>query len=220
VNWLYTVPTDTFAGARLPSLFRWVRLELGRRAVDAPDAWVALRDAEDTYWKEIGGRSWRGFPYVRNLERWLVQRDVKPDGVVRRGTDVRNGDPDPANGRSYESLRTNLASKRSRIYLAVDNAFLGADESDPVELKVTYRDVAGSAWRVVFRGKGGRTLRTSLVRGRSGARGAFRTVTFRIDQPGFDDGLPGATDIALEAVRGDLEASFARVVKLPARKPA
>jgi hypothetical protein len=38
-------------------------------------------------------------------------------------------------------------------------------------------------------------------------------VTFRIDDAGFDNGLAGGTDFALRAVRGELEASFVRVVR-------
>jgi hypothetical protein len=198
----------------MTSHFRWLARELGRRAADAPDAWAALRDAPDHYWKERGDRRWRGFPFVRNLERWLVQRDVAPDGIPRRGTLVHTGDPHPDNGRSYESLRTNVARRRTRMYFDVDNAFIGAGEPSPVELKVTYRNRPGTSWRAIFRGQGGQTVETPVVRGSRRGRGAFRTVTFRISEPGFDDGLPGATDIALEAVRGDLEASFVRVVKL------
>jgi hypothetical protein len=36
----------------------------------------------------------------------------------------------------------------------------------------------------------------------------------RLDAQNFDDRLAGSTDLALEAVHGDLEASFVRVVKL------
>jgi hypothetical protein len=53
-----------------------------------------------------------------------------------------------------------------------------------------------------------------MVRGTANGRGRARTVTFRIPDPGFDDKLPGSTDIALRALTGDLEASFVRVVKL------
>jgi hypothetical protein len=78
---------------------------------------------------------------------------------------------------------------------------------------VTYRNVPGTSWRAVFRGAGGHTLVTPPVRGKVGAGRGFRTVTFALAAPGFDGGLPGGTDIALEAVRGDLEASFVRIVK-------
>jgi len=66
-------------------------------------------------------------------------------------------------------------------------------------------------------GEAPRACRTSPTTGTctpTRGRGVFRTVTFRLNAPGFDNRLPGATDIALRAVRGALEASFVRVVKL------
>jgi hypothetical protein len=213
VNWLYISPGGTYAGSRMRSHLRWVRQELGRHAADAPDAWVALRDAEDRYWADRGDRSWRGFPYVRDLERWVVQRDVRPDGVPRRGTSVHVGDPSPDNGRSYETLRTNVRRGVNHIYLDVADGFLDGAAHDPIELKVTYRDFAGRDWRVLYRAADGTTGRTPVVRGTDEGEGGSRTVTFRIDAPGLDGGLPGGTDVALEAVHGDLEASFVRVIK-------
>jgi hypothetical protein len=221
VNWLYTLPEDRYGGHKLRSHFAWVRQELGRHVEDAPDAWVALRDGEDRYWLDRlhegdPVRRWHGFPFVRNYERWIVQRDAGPDGFPRRGTLLHRNDPSKDNGRSYETLRTNLATGDPRIYLDVDDRFLGAAANAPVDVKVTYRDFARRSWRLLFRGAGGQTLATPLVRGRTRGRGALRTVTFRLTAPGFDNGLAGGTDIALEAVRGNLEASFVRVVKLPA----
>jgi hypothetical protein len=220
VNWLYALPEDRYGGHKLRSHFSWVRQELGRHVEDSPDAWVALRDAEDRYWLDRANdgedvRRWQRFPFVRNFERWIIQRDAAPDGFPRRGTLLHRNDPSKDNGRSYETLRTNLATGDRRIYLDVDDRFAARANGGPIELKVTYRDFAHRSWRVVFRGAAGQTLTTPLVRGRAGGRGALRTVTFRFAAPGFDNGLPGGTDLALEAVRGDLEASFVRVVKLP-----
>ena len=210
LNWIYVVPDASRLGP-LASHWDWVRRELGRGPRDSPDAWVALRDAEDRYWGRRGGRRWRGFPFVRNLERWVVQRDVRPGGIARRGTLVHRGDPAPDNGRAYESLRTHAARGRRRLHFDVDDRFLSAAGGAPVELKVTYRDFARRAWRLEYRAAGGVTRRSRPVRGRG--RGRQRTITFAIGDPGFDNGLPGRTDFALQALRGDVEASFVRVVK-------
>jgi hypothetical protein len=215
VSWIYVVP-DASRLDRLAGHWRWVRRELGRRPETAPDAWVALRDAEDPYWRDRGDRRWRGFPYVRNLERWIVQRDVAPDGIARRGTLRRSNDPAKENGTAFESLRTHVARGRRALLLDVDERFMDATATAPIELKVTYRDFAGTAWRADYRAAGGVTRSTPIVRGTAGGSGRLRTVTFRIPDPGFDDRLPGSTDIALRALRGDLEASFVRVVKLTA----
>ena len=205
LNWIYVVPGPSRLDA-LAAHWEWVRRELGRRPENAPDAWVALRDAEDVYWRERGDRRWRGFPFVRNLERWIVQR-----GAARRGTVVRRDDPHPENGRAFESLRTHVARGRRSLAFDVDERFMGAAAAAPVELKVTYRDFARRAWRLQYRARGAVTRSGPVVRGRG--RGSFRTITFTISDPGFDDGLTGGTDFALRALRGDLEASFVRVVR-------
>src|SRR3954447_10783147 len=209
-NWIYLVPRDSRL-RQLAAHWAWVRRELGRRPETAPDAWVALRDAEDVYWRDKGGKRWKGFPYVRNLERWVVQRDVAPNGIARRGTLKHNGDPTADNGTAFESLRTNVARKRRDLFFDVDPRFVSAG---PIELKVTYRDFRGRAWRVGYRATGGVTKATPVVRGSRRGRGGLRTVTFLIDDAAFDSGLAGATDFALHAVKGDVEASFVRVVKL------
>ena len=41
-----------------PELWNWVRLSLGRTAADSPDAWVALRDAQDIYWADDTTIDW------------------------------------------------------------------------------------------------------------------------------------------------------------------
>jgi hypothetical protein len=80
----------------------------------------------------------------------------------------------------------------------------------PLEVKVTHRDFRGRAWRLQYRATGGLTRNGPVIRGRG--RGGFRTTTVTISDPSFDDGLPGRTDFALRTLRGDLEASFVRVV--------
>ena len=211
LNWIYAVPGPSRMRA-LASHWRWVRRELGHPPETAPDAWVALRDAEDVYWREREGKRWRGFPYIRNLERWVVQRDVAPDAIARRGTVVKRNDPAGDNGTAYESLRTNVARGRRFLRFDVDERFLGRVAAGPVEVKVTYRDFARRSWRLQYRAIGGATRSGPVIRGSRRGRGRFRTVTLRISDPSFDGGLPGATDFALRALRGDLEASFVRVV--------
>ena len=81
MNWVYVVPGPSFM-VEYPEHWDWVRLSLGQTAPTSADAWAALRDAEDTYWGAGSGEGdgpftskakWRERPFVRNLERWLVQ---------------------------------------------------------------------------------------------------------------------------------------------------
>ena len=157
MNWIYVVPGPSYM-ATYPELWSWTRLELGKRVYDAPDAWAALREAEDTYWIDDTSHTWSGAPWVKNLERWLRQNDVAPDGIVRRGTDVRANEPTPENGTAYEGLRTQISLGRNAIYLDLDERFFagGVVDAGGVEVKVTYRDsgsglvphrLSGNGWR-------------------------------------------------------------------------
>ena len=84
MNWVYVVPGPSDMVQYAPH-WDWVRLSLGQTAATSADAWADLRDAEDTYWNAGSGEgdgpftsraAWRDRPFVRNLERWLVQVDV------------------------------------------------------------------------------------------------------------------------------------------------
>ena len=107
---------------------------------------------------------------------------------------------------------------RRALFFDVDERFMDRSDGAPIELKVTYRDFAATAWRADYRARGGTTRSTPIVRGTAAGRGATRTVTIRIPDPGFDDGLPRSTDIALRAMVGDLEASFSASSRAASRR--
>lgn len=208
-RWLYVVPGPSYM-KDLPDLWTWTRLELGRTALDAPDAWVQLRDAEDRYWADEGtgpgGVPWDGFPYIKNLERWIVQRDVAPDGISRRGTEVHTGELDPYNGTAYEGRRTDHANGSDWLYLFVDPAFSGAET-----VKVTWRDTTTAAWSLEYdTAAGPRT--TPIVTG--SGDGAVRTATFALPGARFAGGLAGGADLRIYAGGAeDLEVTLVRVVR-------
>ncbi|MES9602465.1 hypothetical protein [Actinomadura sp. NPDC000929] len=211
-NWVYVVPGPSYM-KEYPQHWRWVRLSIGKTASDSPDAWAALRDAEDTYWKDTtgpftGARRWPGRPWVRNLERWLVQRDVAPDGRARRSTaDVHSGVLGPENGTAYEGLRTDRAQGQTSLYFDLDDRFLRG-RLRPVQIKVTYLDAGRGDWWIEHRGG-----RSPAVR-RTGD-GAWKTATFRLPRPAFANRLPGGTDFRIATGAGDdLDVRFVRVVRL------
>ncbi|MDL4816289.1 hypothetical protein [Actinomadura opuntiae] len=212
VNWLYVVPGPSYM-KQYPAQWRWVRLSLGKTASDSPDAWAALRDAEDTYWRDetgpfTGNRAWRTRPWVRNLERWLVQRDVRPDGTPRRATaDVHRNVLSKENGTAYEGLRTDRAHGQTSLYFDVDERFRPRRDRGPVEIKVTYRDAGRGSWWLEY--EGGRSPRI-----RRTGDGAWKTATVRLPRPVLADGLNGGTDFRVTTGAGDdLDVRFVRVVR-------
>lgn len=216
MNWIYVVPGPSYM-SDFAAHWEWVRLELGKTAATAPDAWAALREAEDTYWIDDDSHTWAGDPYVVNLERWLVQRDVAAGGLSRRGSEQHTGVLDPANGTAWEGRATDHAAGSDFLYFDVADGFLhdttGA-AATTVQIKVTYRDTGAAIWSLEYAAAGGGApKRTPTVT--NGGTGALRTASFTIADAAFDDSLADSTDFRLFAGGAeDVEVTFVRVIKL------
>lgn len=209
VNWMYVVPSDSYM-SQFPALWEWVRLSLGRQPATAPDAWVALRRAEDRYWLYDSSHTWTGAPWIQNLERWIVQRDVVPGGVSQLGSDTFTGHVDPDNGTATEGRRTDVGTNNNALYFDVDAVFLTGTVSQ-VTVKVTYRDAAGGNWTLDYSTSAG-PVSTQAVLGTG--TGAWQTATFTLAGACFDDLLPGACDLRITTHGSvDTEVRFLRVLR-------
>ncbi|KAB2963021.1 MAG: hypothetical protein F9K18_09075 [Thermoanaerobaculia bacterium] len=208
VSHLYVVPADSYLDA-FPGLWSWVRHSLGHSAYTSADAWVALREAEDTYWYDDDSRTWQGKPWVKNLERWLLQRDLAGH-VSRRGTEALTGVVAAENGTAYEGRRTHLANGQAALALFVDDRFLPRGRSFAVDLKVTFLDAGAGSFRVEYPVAGGTVLSDAV--GFTGS-GIWRTATLRLDAALWNGALAGGADLRLVATGSDLEARFVRLLK-------
>jgi hypothetical protein len=208
VNHLYVVPADSYLDA-YPGLWSWVRHALGQSAYSSADAWAALREAEDAYWYDDPSRTWTGKPWVKNLERWMRQRDVSGD-VSRRGTEAFTGVVAPENGTAYEGRRTHLAIGRAGLALFVDDRFLPRGRSFAVDLKVTFLDAGAGSFRVEYPVAGGTVLSDAVPFTGSGV---WMTATFRLDAALWNGALASGADLRLVAAGSDLETRFVRLVK-------
>jgi hypothetical protein len=207
-QWLFVAPVDSHL-VELADHWRWVRAELGRTAADAFDGWVALRDAEDTAWADDATVAWPARPWVANLERLVVQREVAPDGRSARGTEVRAGVLEPRNGTAYEGRRTTAAAGGQALYFAVEPAWLAGDH--PVVVHVAFLDDACGAWTLRYATAAG--VRASAAVACTNT-GAVRTARIALPDARFAGRLAGGTDLAV--VRGgaaDVEVRFLRVVR-------
>lgn len=212
-NWIYVVPTQSKMG-EFPELWDWVRLSIGHTARTAPDAWAVLREAEDVYWADNdlppfdGTAQWRGKPWVRNLERWVVQRDVPGALAHSTDVDVHSDVFTEENGTAREGLSTGVADGDDRLAFDVDDRFVesSAAGSDVVVL-VTFWD-GGGPFRV-----GGSAYESATV-APAGAR-AWRTATVTMPVAALDGDQPGGSDLAVIA-EGDQDVivRFVRVVRL------
>ncbi|GAM27213.1 hypothetical protein SAMD00019534_103880, partial [Acytostelium subglobosum LB1] len=216
VNWLYVVATDSYI-AKYAAHWNWVRLEIGKSASQAYDAWAQLRSAQDTFWS---GNSypltWKGMPYVNNYERYLTQRDVAPGAVTVKGTTKYSKILDPTNGIAYEGRATNLTSGNNAIVFYLDDEFVSPanQAATPVTIKVTYLDNQDTTWALQYINVAGVLTVTDPVV-QAGLTKNLTTASFSITDAVFKNTVqPGNSDFKL-LVTGtkNIEIWFIRVIK-------
>ena len=209
VDYLHVLPLHSYIEV-YPALWNYVRLSLGKKPADSPDAWVVLREYEDTFWTTDTTVSWTGSPWLKNMERFLVQRDVTPNGVSQPGSEQKDQVWDARNGRSYEGRKTNHQSGSDFLYFDINDQFLN-QASVPVKLQITYLDEGDNAWWVEYAGKEGHKRTESVMNENSGQK---KTVQFVIQDGWFDNSLPGGTDFYIyNGGAGDVEIYFVWLIK-------
>lgn len=183
-------------------LAAYVRRALGRQITDTPDAWCYLREAY------VRGPQNEALP-LKNLERWLTQRDapgamtVPADRLER--TYGMTTDP-PGHRSEFNARRTDVATGNDAIVFHLDDRF---DASGGALLKVTWLDDSRAAWLVEYATTEG-YQKTAAVTGK--ATGKVRTATFALPALAQVDG----PELRLRCVGpGDVTVHFVRVVKGP-----
>ena len=213
MNWIYGWPDESYMET-FPEHWSFVRHSLGQTVASTTDAWVALREYEDVYWRDDDeSHSWSAHPWIHNFERWLVQRDVAPDGMTQRGTTEVTGDMHRANGTSYEGRRTDLASGQNSLYFDLDDrlaARIAADPERRAELRVVMRTLDGISSGVSLALNDVDTI--EVIRP---PNGELETVVFRLDDVALDGSVGDGFDFRLVAAHGDVEVMFVRVVLVP-----
>lgn len=215
LNWIYVVPGPSYL-REYPEHWDWVRLSQGQTVETSADAWADLRDATDEYWSDDNidpselGRfadpaAWKDRPFVRNLERWLVQVDEPGSVAHRTDADVHTGVLEPENGTAYEGLSTDVAAGDTGFAFDVDPAWADAAAGSALVLKVTYRD-EGSGDFAVDTAAG-----ASAVVSRDGA-GGEKTATLALPE----GALGGDHRIRISLADGadDLVVRFVRLVRV------
>ncbi len=210
VNWLYVVPGPSLMDQEAEN-WDFVRLSLGRRPADSPDAWAVLREGEDQFWSDprppFDNRAWRNRPFIRNFERWLTQVDL-PGARPRRSTvDVHRGDPNKENGISYEGLSTDVGRGSRDLAFRLDPDF--AAEKFQALVKVTFWDNAKGSFRVRYAGGTSKAVKFT-------GKKTWRTATIAVAvTPGGQ--LPGKTDLRVhKSGPGDASFWMVRVIRTDA----
>jgi hypothetical protein len=152
-----------------PELNEYARIVQGYRRENAPDAWAYLRQFAH-----------RGTP-VKNIERWLIQRDLpgsrsEPAEPVERFPLPAEKAEHVSSVIDYDSRRTNLAGGQEGLLFALDRAFWS--QPQPATIKVTYVDRSPARWHIQTTGGDGEVQRTPSVE--NSGDGLRKTATFRL----------------------------------------
>ncbi len=187
-----------------PELNTYLLRTQGRRRETSPDAWAYLREG---YLR--GGRDGLA---VKNIERWLVQRDVPGSVSVaaeRYDRFALSNDP-PGKNYDCDARRTDRANGQDGLVLQLDQVFWPVPAR--AEVKVTVVDREACTWRLLTTNAQGREVRSEPVAGR--ADGQRRTVTFEVAELAAKRSFAGQMDFRLVTDGpGDLTVQMVRVVK-------
>ena len=191
----------------------WVEKELGKKVFNAADAWVSLREYEDKFFVDntpANDINWNNKPWLHNFERWLVQKDIAPNGMSKRGTDIRSNVLDTDNGTSYEGRKTDTANNQDYLYFFVQDNFAHGTSPD-MQLKITYLDSGTSNWKLQYRNKLGQIISEPIQNSNSNT---LKTATFEFINVNFDNDMTGNADFRLfNGGLNDIEIRFVRLIR-------
>ncbi|MEX2123295.1 MAG: hypothetical protein WD795_05350 [Woeseia sp.] len=184
-----------------PRMLNWMSLELGQSADTSPDAWVALMRTWVRYSNETRE--------IKNLERWLQQRDIQGAGTEPALT-VEHGFNAAANSTlSSKYWNMDLARRGQKIGIAVNDRFL-VGGPHPVAIKVTYFDSSTEEWSLVYNQSNGEAGAHTIE---GGGTQKVKTATFFLKD--FQARASGLNfDFTLESAGGKTPFMFVRLIRL------
>jgi hypothetical protein len=194
--------------------WNWVEKQLGKKVGNAADAWVALREYQDTFFidnEPSNEVQWNGKPWLHNFERWLLQKDIAPDGMSQRGSDIRVNVLDSDNGTSYEGRRTNRNSNQDYLYFFVQDDFAFGNAAN-LQLKVTYLDTGTASWQFQYQNLLGQQEIQSVSNTNSQT---IKTASFELAAINLNNAMTGSSDFRIyNGGINDIEIKFVRLLKL------
>ncbi len=177
-----------------PEQMVWVGQTLGRTVQDSPDIWCALRES---YVRKAGP--------VKNVERWLYQRDspgFETSPVVKIDHPIKMWMVAPDQNFDY------IARKGKQIGLAVDDRWCGGKPVD-VAVKTTYFDKGVGTVDVHVKTKGGDVTKQIKLTGSD----KLKTATFVIEDAVFP-AQKMDYDLTFKSSGDEAVLSFVRIIRL------
>jgi hypothetical protein len=150
---------------------------------------------------------------VKNIERWLLQRDVDGSRSVPAERVDRHPLPSEAKDQpafDYDARRTNRRNGQDGLAFQLDPLFW--PQPRPAVVKVTFADREAATWYLVTTNGAGERVQSAPVRNRGD--GERKTATFHVANLAARQAFPGGMDFRLVAEGpGDLTVTMVRVLK-------
>lgn len=185
-----------------PALNQYVLLTQGRHRGNSPDAWAYLRESRLREFKQTP---------VRNMERWLVQRDVPGSKSVPTEKILRHPLRFDLPGASFDldARRTDRANGQNSLAFQIDSEFWKTP--GPALVKVTFINRQPCRWHLVTAEPNGQLVKSAPVE--SDSSGKKATATFRVKEFAASRSFPGKMDFHLvNEGPGDLVVQMVRVI--------
>jgi hypothetical protein len=152
-----------------PELNEYTRITQGYHRGNSPDAWAYLRQFD------------RGSMPIKNIERWLIQRDAPgsrsvPAERVDRFPLPPEKRPGVTRVHDFDARRTDIVHDQRGLLFALDRVFWSTPQ--PATIKVTCTDRAPARWHLEYTDADGHAQRTPSVGNTGDDR--RKTATFRI----------------------------------------
>ena len=185
------------------TLHDYVLLQLGNTIETTPDIWCYLRETDiGTGYVDAGA--------VKNIERWLTQRDLAGGMTVATEFVARDFDSgwNVAPYGDFTARRTDTANGSDRIFFNVDSRF---DLSDTLHVMVEVVDSLANLWSIEYFDDGDTLTTTDIYAGPGDD--SVRTIDFTLASI-TPDSMTGGTDFAIKRESGgDVVARWVRVVR-------
>ncbi len=177
-----------------PDQMVWVGQTLGRTVEDSPDIWCALRES---YIRKVGP--------VKNVERWLYQRDspgfeTNPAVKIDHPIKMWMVQPD----RNFDCI----ARQGKQIGLAVDDRWAGGGPVD-IAVKTTYFDQGAGTIDIGLRTRNGPITKQILMTG----TGKLKTATVFVKDAVFP-AKKMDYDLTFKSTEAEAVLSFVRIIRL------
>lgn len=197
INFQYVSPTTLQLN---PQLNSYALLTQGRLATNSPDAWAYLRECR------VNGNT------IKNLERWLIQRDLaghrsvpaeRVDRVKPLQTDL------PGQAYDFDARRTDIKNGQKGLLFMIDKRFW--NKSRPAIIKVTFIDHAKALWYLECTDADGDLMKMPVENSGDGIR---KTATFNVPSLSTHAKFPKGMDFRIvTAGPGDVVVTMVRVIK-------